>query len=495
MKAARVVILSGFACLLLTLNACSTSPPAEPAALADPSKIEAVEQGLLPHFYFDEQQDRVPLLERMRHYDVPGISLAVIEGGEVAWAKGYGVGAGEGGDPVDAETLFQAASISKPIAVMAVMRLVEEGKLDLDEDINNRLSGWKLPSNDWTDQAPVTLRSIMSHTAGLTVHGFPGYRPDQALPEVPSILDGQTPANTAAVRVDKLPGEGFRYSGGGITVMQQLAMDVSGLPFPRFVSQQILDPLGMSRSTYQQPLSDQYASNASRAHDNQGQVVQGGWHVYPEMAAAGLWTTAGDLARAAVEVQKSLTGKSNKVLKQSTLSEMLTPQNGGPVGLGFFLEGEGQSQRFGHGGSNRGFRCRLLAYVHQGQGAAVMTNAAQGGALAQEILETIARVYEWPDFPQSGVQLVRLEAELLDRYTGTFKVPSRGTFQIVRQGTKLLGSRSGSDEQDELLPASETEFILESQRTRVQFELKEGRATAFTIRIRGADVRAERVEN
>ncbi len=277
--------------------------------------------------------------------------------------------------------------------------------------------------------------------------------------------------------------------------MQQLAMDVSGLPFPRFMSHQILDPLGMSRSTFQQPLSAQWASNASRAHDEKGQVVQGGWHVYPEMAAAGLWTTAGDLARAAVEVRKSLTGTSNRILKQSTLREMLTPQNGGPVGLGFFLEGEGQSQRFGHGGSNRGFRCRLLAYVHHGQGAAVMTNASQGGALAQEILDTIARVYEWPDFPRSGVQLVRLEAELLDRYTGTFEDPSGGRFQIVRQGTKLLERRSGSDEQDELLPTSETEFILESQRSRVHFELKGGRATAFTVRIRGADVRAVRVED
>ncbi len=490
MKIARLVVCLIFVCLLPT--ACS--PPAATEPAADLSKIETVEQSLLPHFYFEGEQQGVALLERMRHYNVPGISLAVIEGGEVVWAKGYGVGAGEGSDPIDADTLFQAASISKPIAVMAVMRLVEEGTLDLDQDVNQLLSSWELPANDWTSQAPVTLRALMSHTAGTTVHGFPGYRPDQPLPEVPQILDGQEPANTAAVRVDKLPGEGFRYSGGGTTIMQQLAMDVSGLPFPQFMSRQLLDPLGMSRSTYQQPLSGHWVSNASRAHDAEGQVVQGGWHVYPEMAAAGLWTTAGDLARAAVEVQKSLKGKSNKVLKQSTLSEMLTAQNGGPAGLGFFLNGEGQSLRFGHGGSNRGFRCSLEAYVQRGQGAAIMTNASHGAALAREVLEAIARVYQWPDYPQTSVKVVRLAPELLDRYRGIFEHPVGGRFEIVREGDELYGSRSGSDEKDKLLAASETEFYLESQRSKVQFELKEGQAVAFTVRVGGREIRAERVQ-
>lgn len=490
MKSIRALIFSLLG-LVLAISGCSSPAP---ESTPDPALIEAVEQGLLPHFYFEDQQDSVPLLERMRHYNVPGISVAVIEGGEVAWAKGYGIGAGPDGQaPIDAQTLFQAASISKPIAVTAVMRLAEDGTLDLDEDVNNRLTSWKVPANEWTSHAPVTLRTLMSHTAGLTVHGFPGYRPDQPLPEVPQILDGQEPANTAAVRVDKLPGEGFRYSGGGTTVMQQLAIDVSGLPFPQFMSQQVLDPLGMSRSTYQQPLSGEWTSNASRAHDEKGEVVEGGWHVYPEMAAAGLWTTAGDLARAAVEMQRSLKGESNKILKQATAKEMLTEQNGGPVGLGFFLEGEGESRRFGHGGSNRGFRCRLVAYLERGQGAAVMTNASQGGALIQEVLEAIARVYEWPDFPHSAVQLVRLDSDQLDRYAGIFEVPSIGRFEVTRQGDDLLGSRSGSDQTDKLLPVSETEFILESQRSRIVFELQDGRAEAFTTRIRGEEVRAQRV--
>lgn len=477
---------------LLSCNSPSTSSDLDQGL---PAKIQAVEQGLRPAFYYRDQQQGFALQDRMRYYKVPGVSVAVIEGGELAWARGYGLRSADGSEAVDAETLFQAASISKPVAVMGVMRLVEEGILDLDEDVNQRLTTWKVPSNQWTEQSPVTLRAIMSHTAGFTVHGFPGYVPGQPLPSVPQILDGEPPANTPPVRVDKLPGEGFRYSGGGITVMQQLVMDVTRLPFPEFMSSRVLEPLGMTRSIYQQPLPAEWASNAARAHDEHGKVVQGGWHVYPEMAAAGLWTTPSDLARAAIEVQKALAGKGGKILQQQTVQQMLTPQNGGPYGLGFALEGEGKNRRFSHGGSNRGFRCILVAYAERGQGAAVMTNASQGPALFGEILQSIARVYEWPDYPQIAVEVVRLGADVLDRFTGTFEDPSGNRYTFSRQEDHLLGSRSDTRGPFVLWAVSENEFIMEQSRTPIRFELQGGRAEKMVIRPGEGEVRAVRVQD
>ncbi|KPJ87302.1 MAG: hypothetical protein AMS18_14790, partial [Gemmatimonas sp. SG8_17] len=344
-------------------------------------RIAAVESGLLPAVRIQGRDTAMVLADRMAHYNVPGVSIAVINEGEIEWAAGYGVLDASSEIPVNEATVFQAASISKPIAVAAALRRVQDGTLDLDTDVNTWLSSWQLPSNELTERRAVTLRGIMSHTAGLTVHGFPGYAMGTSLPTVPQILDGAEPANTSAVRVDKLPGEGFRYSGGGMTIMQLVLTDLTGQQFPTVMRESVLDPLGMTRSTYQQPLPTEWRANAATAHDGDGHPIDGRFHVYPEMAAAGLWTTPTDLARFAIEVQRAHTSGSSKILTHEMVERALMPQAGGPYGLGLSLESEGETLRFGHGGSNEGFRCRMIAYADLGMGAVVMTNGSQGSAL------------------------------------------------------------------------------------------------------------------
>lgn len=338
--------------------------------------------------------DKFDIPTKMKQYKVPGVSVAIADGGKIVWSQGFGEREAGSGKPVTVDTLFQAASISKPVAATGMLRLVEKRKLDLDADVNGKLKSWKLPDNEFTAQHKVTLRRIVSHGAGLTVHGFPGYETGIPLPTLADILDGRKPpANTAAVRVDMLPGSKWRYSGGGTTLMQLLIQDVTGKPFPDFMRDMVLKPAEMRQSGYHQPLPESRTSHAASGHDREGKLINGKWHVYPEMAAAGLWTTPGDLCRWALEIQRAYDGKSRKLLSQAMARQMLTRQTG-DFGLGPGLLGSGESLRFGHGGSNAGFKCQLMANL-KGQAVVVMTNGDQGGKLAQEISELVIAEYKW----------------------------------------------------------------------------------------------------
>ncbi|HUK89666.1 MAG TPA: serine hydrolase domain-containing protein, partial [Blastocatellia bacterium] len=271
----------------------------------DEAKIREVTQNLLPAVQLKGRSNAMNLVDRMRYYRIPGVSVAVINNGRIEWARGFGVRDAGSGEPVTAETLFQAGSISKPVAAAGVLHLVEEGRLSLDDNVNDKLKSWRLPENEFTEKRKVTLREILSHTGGLTVHGFPGYATDAPLPTLTQVLDGTKPANTAPIRVDVEPGTIYRYSGGGYTVMQQLLIDVMGKPFPEILDQTVIERAGMMHSTYQQPLPNNLQGKTATAHIH-GEPIKGRWHVYPEMAAAGLWTTPSDLALFAMEIQRAL---------------------------------------------------------------------------------------------------------------------------------------------------------------------------------------------
>lgn len=360
-------------------------------------RIERVESGLMPSGAAKgETPPKWTMADRMAHYNVVGVSVAVIDNYTIHWAKGYGKMAKDSDRPVTTETLFQAGSISKPVAATAALHLVEAGKLSLDEDVNRKLNTWHVPENDFTREQKVTLRRILSHSAGLTVHGFPGYAVNETIPGLVDILDGKKPANTPAIRVDLVPGTTERYSGGGYTVMQLMLTDVTGESFPQLLKNLMLDKIGMQHSTYQQPLPTDWAANAASGYRDNGEPVPGKWHIYPEMAAAGLWTTASDLARFAIEIEKSRQGRANHVLSREMTNQMLTRQIDG-AGLGLMRSGSGDSERFGHNGADEGFQALLVSTLDSGKGAVVMVNSDNGIQLAQEILRSIAAEYSWPD--------------------------------------------------------------------------------------------------
>lgn len=408
----------------------------------------------------------VPLSERMAFYGVPGVSIAVINDYQLEWAQGYGVQEAGEPSPVTTESLFQAGSVSKPVAAITALQLVCAGRLDLDTDVNDSLRSWKIPANGaW--QPRVTLRHLLSHGGGVTVHGFPGYRRDGAIPSLTHVLRGEHPANTPPIRVDAVPGAQFRYSGGGTTVCQQLLIDVTGTSFPQLARECVFAPLGMGDSTYEQPLPASRWDRAVAGHRTGGGVVEGKWHVYPEMAAAGLWTTPTDLARLVVDIQAASAGKSHTLLSREIVDEMLTAQVESR-GLGFALAGSGADARFLHGGDDQGFTCRLVAYHARGLGAIVMTNSDEGAPLLDEIFAAIAAEYRWPGYLPETPTRVAVAAAALDRYAGVYALLPGFTFTVTRAGDALSVEPTGQPPLV-FVPASEATFFSDVVDTQLTF--------------------------
>jgi CubicO group peptidase (beta-lactamase class C family) len=375
-------------CTMLLTSPFIAADDSTPAAMR--ARIEAPQspnrQGL----------DPLTLQQVMERFHVPGVSVAVIKDFDIHWAAGYGVADVESGSRVDTDTIFQAASISKPVAAMAAVRAAQDGRFSLDADINTILKSWKLPESEFTRGHPVTPRALMSHTSGLgDGFGFPGYHPSAPRPSIVEILNGSKPSNVGPVLMERPPFVAMKYSGGGATLMQLAMMDVTDLPFTEMMQKVVLGPIGMTDSAYEQPLSAERDRRASRAHNGGGRAMDAKWHVYPELAAAGLWTSARDLARFAIEVQKTALGRSTRVLSRASVLEMLTPVGVGDYAVGFGIEKRGQGWYFGHGGSNWGFQCDLLAHRVKGYGVAVMTNGDAGRPVINEIEARVAAAYGW----------------------------------------------------------------------------------------------------
>jgi CubicO group peptidase (beta-lactamase class C family) len=332
---------------------------------------------------------------QMARRQVNGLSLAIIQDGKIAVARGYGVTDRTTRTPVTTTTLFQAGSISKPVAALGALHLMEAGKLALDEDVNVRLTSWKLPGNRFTQSEKVTLRRILSHSGGLTVHGFPGYDVHATVPTLVQVLNGAPPANTDSIRVDTTPGAIWRYSGGGFTIMQQLVIDVTGKPFPQYMQQAVLGPIGMTNSSYQQPQPAARARRTASGYYIDRTPVPGRWHVYPEMAAAGLWTTPSDLARFAIEIQETLAGRGHGVISPAMARQYLALQKG-DYGLGISLAGTGHSLRFSHGGRDEGFDAWMEATAESGQGVVIMINGNDNANFVDRIARYVANAYHWP---------------------------------------------------------------------------------------------------
>jgi CubicO group peptidase (beta-lactamase class C family) len=494
----RIFLFFAFFVSILTLFLTLCCSPAKVDLEA---RIQRIENGLVPEpgiVIKGQAPQRMALSDRMELYKVPGVSIAVINDFKIEWAKGYGVKETGGNDPVTTETLFQAASISKPVAAFATLYFVEQGLLDLDEDVNRRLVSWEVPENEFTKEKKVTLRGIMSHNAGLTVHGFGGYPRGREVPSLLQILDGEKPANSASIRVDIKPGSKYRYSGGGYTVMQQLLIDVLGKPFPDIMRETVLDKIGMINSTYEQPLPESLEVHAARAHRINGNMINGRWHAYPEMAAAGLWTTPSDLCRFAVEIMLSRAGRSNRVLSQEMVKEMLTDQSES-VGLGLFLWDEGENFRFMHGGSNEGFKCTLVAYPEKGQGAAIMTNGDYGGMLNSEIFRSLSAGYGWKHFRPTEKKVAEISLETCDAYAGTYQLTPGRKLEVTRERTHLFAEPiqviPTAHVKCEIFPESETVFFMTQTDQKITFTRdKEGKVTGLILEQRGRKRKATKLD-
>jgi len=381
--------------LIISLIALSITSCGFNSGSAIDRRIRQVEGGLLGEFG-DPPWKRMDLQDRMAHYNVPGVSIVVINDFKVEWKKGYGVMEAGKSQPVTPETLFQTGSIGKPVVAVAALKFVEAGVLDLDGDVNQHLVSWQIPQNEFNSNQKVTLRRLLSHNAGVTVEGFRGYAQGEKVPDLQQILNGEPPANSAPIRVDIIPGTQYRYSGGGYMIVQQLLEDVADESLPEIMQNVVLDSWGMKASSFRSPLPEALESSAGVGHRADGSPIPGGWHTYPEIGSgASMWSTVTDLAQFSIKVMQSYTGQSDDVLSHNMATQMLTPQVD-TRGLGPVVQDDGGDRfYFWHPGSNDGYKAILVAYPDRGQGCVIMTNGDKGDALYSEILHSISIEYYW----------------------------------------------------------------------------------------------------
>jgi CubicO group peptidase (beta-lactamase class C family) len=478
---------------LVALACCLAQPVvAQNAALTSAEveqHIQHVTSGLIGGVVIkgDEHATHT-LADRMTELKVPGVSIAVIHQGKIEWARGFGVRS-VGGPPVTADTMFQAGSISKPLAAMAALHLVQQGKLSLDANVNTYLTSWKFPSDPVAAGKPITLRELLTHTAGTTVHGFPGYASNEPVPTLVQVLNGEKPANTPAIRSEAAPGVNWKYSGGGYTIMQQVLIDVTKEPFPKLLHDSVLAPIGMSHSTYEQPLPQAFQSFAATPYRDDGKPVEGGAHTYPEMAAAGLWTTPTDLAHYSIEVEQSLQGKANHVLSADMTRQMLTPGIG-HWGLGLEIGGSDANPYFSHGGANEGFRNFFLAYEKGGDGAVVMTSGDAGGLLGDEVMRSIAVEYGWPDHKPVVRAAVQVDPKILAQYVGSFELQKGFDLIVTLEDGRLMTQATGQGKIP-IYPESETKFFPTAIPAEIEF-LKDdqGKVTYLVLHQNGHEMKA-----
>ena len=391
-------------------------------------KIKQVENNLSGWLQIKNKPQKWTLEERMKFYKANGVSIAVIKDYKIEWAKGYGYADSLRQRPVTKETLFQAGSNSKSLNAVGILKLVQEGKLNLDVDINNYLKTWKFPYDSLSKGKKITIKNLLSHTAGLNVHGFFGYKNWEAIPTITQILNGQKPANSEAIRSLFEPSLKYEYSGGGTTISQLIIEDVTGKPYDEYMFENVLKPLNMNNSFFTQPPPLIKHNLLATGFYNDGKSVPGKYHIYPEQAAAGLWTNPTDLAKYVIETQLSLLGKSQKILSKEMTKLRLTPYIDSKAALGVFIFDKNGVKHFEHGGVDEGFVSQYVGTLEKGNGAVVMINTYDT-AFFYEILSSIASIYDWKNsYSPSIKKEVHIKDKDLQSYIGKYANGNKNFF-------------------------------------------------------------------
>ncbi|MEP1447359.1 MAG: serine hydrolase domain-containing protein [Paraglaciecola sp.] len=430
---------------MLAVLGCDKPAPQQIKTNQTKSQPESqlLKTGLTERIRIKDQTPWLQTLEqRQKHYNVPGVSLAFMRNGRVVWTLQSGVKDLTTNHPLDENTVFQAGSISKPAFGAVLMKYRQENALDLDADVNKLLTSWQLPQHDWSGQEVVSLRRLLSHTAGTTVHGFPGYAANEVVPTLIQVLNGAEPANTAPVRVDIRPGSKMRYSGGGTTLAQLVLQDVTGEILPTMAERLLFAPLGMKRSSFEQPISSKLVDNRATPYKGDGTAVPDGAHTYATLAAAGMWSTPTDMLNMASAVRSAYLGTETDWISQATAVEILTSNAPTPdspnVGIGFFINmsDEGEMLGFGHGGADEGFMSQLYLELNSGNGYAIMTNGNNGNQLISELEVRIKEAFDIGYAEPETKTIVELSTNELTEYLGSYAVTKPVVVDIVLEAAE-----------------------------------------------------------
>ena len=455
-------------------------------------RMRGVERNLLETVTIkDTPPKKMNIQERMLYYRVPGISLAVFDNYDKEWSQTYGLKESETDDPVDTASLFQVGGLSLPVTTLGILHFMERGDLDLDEDVNTRLSSWKVPQNRFTRKVPVTLRHLLSHGSGATLPTIPGIKQGEPIPEMRDILTGTDPAANPPLAFDFEPGTQIRPSMGGVAVAQLLLEDLAGQPFSRLMSESVLQPLGL-QNTFFDPLPEGALGRAVSGHQRDGTPLEGKWLRQAVPAASGLWSTAEDMARLGLNIIKTAMGTGTSIISSRTVRAMLTPSIGNR-GLGFFIDDTGENLNINIQGKTEGFRAYMILYPQRGQGAVLLTNSVNGQFLIDEILRSISLVYEWPHFKPQIKSLYRLQPEVYQQYVGSYEVNPEYILSVSHEDYYLVIQPTGQ---------APTRFYVENPQTffstspyiQIVFQFDDSnRVTGLILKQAGQEQRAKRI--
>ncbi|OQP54524.1 hypothetical protein A4H97_21355 [Niastella yeongjuensis] len=432
------------------------------------------------------------LADRMAYYHVPGVSIAVIKDYKIDWVRGYGLADSATQRKVTTTTRFQAASISKSLNALGVLRLTDKKELDLNKDVNEYLTSWKFPSDSFTQQTKITLAHLLSHTAGLTVHGFMGYNIKDTIPTDNEMLDGKRPSNSAAVRSFTEPGKKFEYSGGGIMITKKVIIDHTGMAYDKYMEKFVLKPLGMDHSSFAQPPAANLRAQLATGYSGNG-AMPGYFNIYPEQAPDGLWTTPEDLSRFIIEMQLSLQGKSNKIMSKEMTTTMVTPYANNSSALGVMTFDRGGLHYFTHGGANVGFKCEYVASMADGNGLVIMTNS-DVYSIIPEIINSVAAVYQWKDYYKPEIKkVVYPDTSRLNEYVGKYKLRN-AIVNFKQEGGHLYLNQGNNPFLRAFFESDDTFFTYLDPGATVSFGRNQnGVVTTLIIRGGGQELKAEKI--
>jgi len=455
-------------------------------------RIEKVENNLSP-LVLIEGQTLWNIEERIRKYKTPGLSITVIKDFEVDWTKSYGFCNNNNKNEVTNETLFQAGSISKFINALAIMKLNEQNNIKLDTDINSLLTSWKFPYKNNTSN--ITLRQLLSHTAGLSMSGFSGYKKADNLPTIIEILEGKSPANSEKV-VSVIPtNKEFKYSGGGTTISQLILKDNINVTYENFIDKYIFNPIQVKNSFYSIQ-KDKYKENMASGHTRKGKPLKNAYNFYPESAAAGLWTTTNDLANILIDFQLSLEDKNGNLLSNQSALEMIKPTvDNSNSGLGIFVEKQNEKIYLQHSAATKGFRGKFFISAEDGNGVVILTNGTSV-EIIEEIIRSVAKTYNWSGFEIfKRISGISLNESDLKKYTGTYTTKKRKVIVSAKKGFLFIAEKGKWS--SKLTPLNESSFLVEKLKPTASVEFaknKDGEVSTLIVE-QGNDILEWKKEN
>ena len=431
--------------------------------------------------FLGEPENFSSITTKMSEYNIPALSLAVLHQGKIEWADIYQNANFPQEQKLDCASIFQAASLSKPVTFLAAVRMNAAGEIDLDKNIQNYLKDFELPQGKQTAENPVTFRNIFSHTSGISAGGYQGYAKDLTVPSDLAILRGNEGVNTPAIEVISAPNEMLAYSGGGYTLAELALQDIYGEEFSNIMKKSILEPAGMQNSEFTQPLPDSKGNQVAKGHTQSGDVLDGGWRNHPEQAAAGLWSNAVDMAKFLIEIYKAYQGKSS-LFSQSDIQSILSHERDGHV-YGFILNRTGDDISITHYGGNTGYRTGMTISLTSGNGLVYLTNSDNGGALGNELLLSASQVYNWQHFKQTNVHRNEVSSEVLRGLSGKYKWNNQIDLSITfDENNNLVSLYFPNGDEYKLTPirGDELDFIHPNTGVKISF-LKKDTLSSFTL--------------